>query len=101
MKKELTFADITFHDGELVTEDELFERFEHHHILLRREDGFFKEHPGYWGFLVASTPVNDEPEYGAGAMLLDNYMEDLWAKGEGFVYSVDYTYPPSEGSRFW
>jgi len=100
MKKELTFADITFHDGELVTEDELFERFEHHHILLRREDGFFKEHPGYWGFLVASVPAGEEYETFAGARVLRNYMDSLWEKGEGFVCTFDYTFPPSEGSRF-
>jgi len=101
MKKELTFADITFHDGELITEDEMFERFEQHHILLRRGDDFFKEHPGYWGFLVATVPAGEEYETGTGVGVLLKYMNDLWLKGEGFVGTFDRTYPPSEGSRFW
>jgi len=100
MKKELTFADITFHEEKLITEDELFDRFEHHYILLRWEEGFERNYPEYLGWLVASAPAGDEYNYGAGADVLDDYMEELWAKGEGFVYSVDYTFPPSEGSRW-
>ena len=100
MKKELTFADITFHDGELVTEDDLFDRFEHHHVLLRREENFFRKYPGYWGWLIASAPAGEEYKYFAGEKILDAYMEELWEKGEGFIYTVDYTFPPSEGSRF-
>ena len=100
MKKELTFADITFHNGEEVTEDELFDRFEHHYILLRLEEGVIRDCAGYWGNLIATAPAGDEYNYGAGADVLDDYMEELWAKGEGFVYTVDYTFPPSEGSRW-
>ena len=100
MKKELTFADITFHDGELVTENDLFDRFEHHHILLRLEEDFERNYPGYWGWLIATAPAGEEYEYFAGARVLGNYIDDLWAKGEGFDYMLDYTYPPSEGSRF-
>jgi len=100
MKKELTFADITFHDEELITEDELFDRFEHHHILLRLEEDFERNYPEYLGWLVASAPAGEEYKYCAGVAILDDYMEKLWATGKGFIYTVDYTFPPSEGSRF-
>ncbi|MCL2017109.1 MAG: hypothetical protein FWG68_12775 [Defluviitaleaceae bacterium] len=97
MEKVVTEKDLLVYPGtELLTEDEMFDRFEHHWVMLRWEKYFDRKYPGYEGFLAAAIPKG-----GDAYNIIEDYMEK---REEEESYAYDYlrtgTYPSTKADRW-
>jgi len=97
MENKVTEKDLLIYPGtELLTEDEMFDRFEHHYVMLRWEQYFDRKYPGYVGFLAVAIPK------GKGAYsIIEDYTQKR-EEEEGYIYQYlrTGTYPSTKADRW-
>ncbi|MCL1989169.1 MAG: hypothetical protein FWG64_14540 [Firmicutes bacterium] len=98
MENKVTEKDLLIYPGtELLTEDEMFDRFEHHHVLLRQTENFYKEYPGYEGWLAAAIPVGGKVAY---SIFADYSLKRDAEEGFTYEYLHTGTYPSTKADRW-